>query len=494
MIKNGVVWAIIGLFLISGAYALSEEKIYETWVIDGDSLTVNNESFSVMVDDSSQERTLILLRFNKDSFILKNGSCNIRGGLNYCFEPDVVLGEYNYEKTKYVRKGELIIFQLVANLQIEREIQKRVIVVGEETRITTLIKNYGKFDAKNVVFKDSFPKENLLIKSSDCSNANNEIMWEGNIKSGETKTCSYTIKALQSKKFRSQATVNYFNGIGDKSDKDTQNIEIPSSYISVGLNTGETREALKEERSLEVKIENKKSDSITPKIVIEFPEGIEIIKYENDDFEKKENKLTFDSLIEGKGKKSYNITLKSNYFGDQTIKANVEYEANNIKQEFKKETILKSENIMSLEIKDNMPYLIEGSTKLVITVKNPTQFTFNNIEVLLNSNILKDKIMQEVDKLPKNYYREIATIEFWPEKDYEYYYEVDFTYETEFGQRFQSSKKRVLKVNETHDGQNTITRVVKKEKRNWFLPVIIVVCIFAAFIAYMKMMKKVQAE
>ena len=411
------------LIIIPSAYAVDEKQIYSGTIYSHQTNTANisNEIYTFSLS-SAHDKAIITLPPNS-RVIVKNDSCETTENYKIC----VSNSGFWYHNTTLdddIYKASVKIYSFLAEtaeVELTRTVANTNFLIGEQTKISVVIKNTGNVDATNIVYSDPIPTSFAITQISDCvvyTNSTHRIVkWEGSLKKGMEKRCSYKIKALQNTTFKSQAYITYNNGVKIvKSHSDTSTIIIPNYQLNMLLTLDKNKVKLGQVTNLNINLTNiNNNNSITiTSFKITIPDELDIStppKYLTQDYKE----LSWDgNLIKGETK-VFNVKLKSKYIGNYTLKPKASFIIKNIRKDVEKSISINSYGdtlLMLLRVSKEIP----SSEKLNIpvTIKNPSStHSFKDIELIIESE-LSDfiKITRKIDNLKPLELKEIKDIYF----------------------------------------------------------------------------------
>ncbi|MBR9690928.1 DUF11 domain-containing protein, partial [Candidatus Woesearchaeota archaeon] len=205
MKKAFIAVIIASLFLTPAAFGIEEK--FSDWVYAGDSLVIDEQSFSFKLSTSSMS-----VAHNDDLYIIGLGKCNGGELVKIC------LNDTNWDSLTDETSARISISFYKPVISITRTTKTPTVDVGEKINFDIDVLNTGDLDAKNVKYTDSFPKEIFIEKvSGACEKGeNNSIISTGTLKRGNKISCTYIVIPKDVVDIKLKAQVDYFDGFKDE--------------------------------------------------------------------------------------------------------------------------------------------------------------------------------------------------------------------------------------------------------------------------------------
>ncbi|MBT4272168.1 hypothetical protein HN789_02220 [archaeon] len=371
MNKN-VFWILF--FVILASFAGAQTVSFQGWLQNSKSFEFDGTLYRVLISNNGE--TLILN--SEKSLSIGINECYITDFRKFCYN----ISTYDIDLEDY--KAFVYIYYLEPEIEIDRDVDNNIMEYGEEAVFTVILENTGYEDAKNVIFLEDFP-ENIEIE--DVENAKiigNSVSWEGELKSGETRSIEYTVKAVGKVDKYIKASVSYFDGLEEKEIFSEQIRLYATPVLDYTLETDEEDYELDEEIEFILNLENTGDRDIDVKeFNLIIPKNVEIEKSPSS-FKETSKGLTWEGELDSNETKNFVFTLKAKSIGVSFIVANGEYEYKKTKHSisnFQYGFLIYNEGIELSSNLDSVEYVNSNEVKRIY-VKVMNQNSFSKIKNL----------------------------------------------------------------------------------------------------------------
>ena len=330
-------WLLLGIFILffPSVYSVAREEVYSGTLYSGDSFNVSGEDYSIYYTDIDGDRTDNRIQVDLPSgtsIILQQGLCEGAGNREICFD-SIEFWYRNYTLYKNIYNVKIIVYEKLALMELERTVERKTLLLEETTAISSVLRNTGDRSAFEVEFKDPFPEEFDIIQVDGCLIDDEGIFWKGTVDKNDEKECTYTIKAKNSTKFRSEAELSYFNGLETAElESDSETITVPEASLGVNIFAADSSLEINEETNISVVLENRDESSLyVAWFSVEVPAELKVVS--------RERRLRAEGLlyrwtgkIEPLEKMDFTFILKAVKTGDKPVSVRAEYVENNIRK------------------------------------------------------------------------------------------------------------------------------------------------------------------
>ncbi len=268
----------------------------------GDTFKLDDDIYTVDVNSYEE----IIIRFNDQFVVVRNGSCSMRG-LTYEFCADDIGFDFSNKK----KEVDLSVYSYKPDIAVTRTVSKSDPLVGETINVSVTLENQGARKASNVTYTDTFPPDmnvsipisqpgvyvqrNRKVKLANGSTARmHTVFWQGEMIIDDSTSFLYRLTPLKQADHSFSANVHYMKGL-EEVDEETDSFDIKAepylvmktNLIDVGykvpagrtdVKTWETKDPLLGEHMLfVVDIVNRYKDNNSinmSELRIHFPPGI----------------------------------------------------------------------------------------------------------------------------------------------------------------------------------------------------------------------------
>lgn len=178
---------LVVLVTAAGEAAASLETKVNVWVVSGQTINVEDQSFTIYLSSKTNE---ILADYGKGSLFIMNNSCDSTQVARLCVDG------IQYDIASRIYKVKVRGISLAPSITVTREAAKTEFRVGEEVTFSVTLSNTGGL-ASNVTFEEDLPEE-LEVSSVDGMQffRAGAVRWSGKLATDESVSFSYKIKAL----------------------------------------------------------------------------------------------------------------------------------------------------------------------------------------------------------------------------------------------------------------------------------------------------------
>ncbi len=305
------------LFLTIVSFSRAEFLEYEGWIYNTKNIKLDETIYNILISENADSLLLSssILTISVDRY--KCGEINTR---KICYNSS----SYDSDIRDY--KAYLTVLLLQPDIEITRTITNNILSIGESASFTVLLTNTGEADVEDVIFREELP-DNIQIESvTGAIKENKTIYWKGNINEAETKEIKYKIKSIGEFDKEIKASVQYYDGY-EKKEIFSDSIRLYStSVLDIEFESDKADYELNEEILFNITLSNQgDSDIKVTSLNIFFPEGIEIIKKDND-IVKNNNTYVWRETINDNNSNTLEFTLSQKKVGVFFIILSGEYE------------------------------------------------------------------------------------------------------------------------------------------------------------------------
>lgn len=447
MLKKRLVLLILTLcfLFINQALALEVKEIHDGTHAPFELFEANNVTFYINLLSDNEK---LEVRMGDAGFSVDKGSCNVVEDLQFCFQ-GVESWYHNYTTDRDYYKAHVKINQLIAKLVITREIEQTKFMIGEVSKITTTIKNTGSIKAENVKLRDEFSSSLGVQVYSGCFLEGKTVTWDGSLEINGEKKCDYDLKGINQTGLKSEAKVEYFNGMTTLTAKSEQvKFIVPDHYFNIVINSSSDSLKLGDDAEVKVTVTNthgSKTIGANP-MVITFDKGINILE-SPPSVVRSDNQFSWTNTIDSLQQTEFVFKIKLEKSGSQSVNVNADYNIgslrNNVKKSYTFNVSVGKPNV-AFNLKDN--YEPGDDIILKVDVDNPTMFFFKDISVVIRSDLF-DEVTAKVNELRSKtlssiFYKELIL----PEDFSKSMITAFVNYSTEYGEKFTTMYTKEISV------------------------------------------------
>jgi len=433
MLKRGML--ILIFLILFSLYVLADEEIYNEWHYAGDNFTAQGLDILVEFVTDTQTRLEYLGRIP----IINNGTCGSEGFLRICIN-QTRIGYHNATLDKDFYQSNIRIYRQIAELTLDRTIEKHSLIIGETTKGEITIDNIAPREATDITLEEIYPEQIQIKDVIGCFIKDNAIFWQGSLARDRQKICTYKLEALNGANFTSQVELTYNNGYEEKTLSSTE-VDLTVADFALQVSIDQDKKGIGEEFNIRLRLINRNKDYPIhiPYVRLMIPRQIKIVEKPLDLFQN-DKEITFKGTIEPNDTVEYTIRLSGDKTGSFPLKQVIRFLINRIPNEYEQQknlevTIIEPRIIHNLE----STYNSNESVNIQIKILNPTdKYTFNNptittsgiLEAFFNTGKIKEN--EEITALNQNIRMPVV------EKDTIHTLEINFEYETIYRQILES--------------------------------------------------------
>lgn len=446
-------------FLILAASPALAKELYSEWHYSGDSFLAAGEA--ITVTHYSFYDTTVILGVNERTYIIEKGECKSSATRDYCIT-DIFQDRENATEDDHVKFTsneilagiEVTIRDRGPSITITRDFSNTSILVGQEIRVSVVIKNNGSEGTDSLVYRETLPEGVIFTSSSSsASYTPHELTFEANIPASSQKSFSYSFKLQDYSDFSTFAIINYtYEGLQFGLKSSTTKITVKKPY-ELSITLSPSKLTLFEKADYAVKVTNKYTKEIDVNhLYIKVPSAISVLSTSGDLEKEGEVYYWSGSLPTGRYE-SFSFELKPVKSGKYNIELNLSVTAGD-EGKFNEN----KSNLLTSEIKSLIPTLTlsqsslsEGAIfRLSFGVENPNEgIILKNIKAWINSSFFQ-KDIASVDSLAPGkgitLYSDSNMIAPLVDSSKKFDITAYGTYETTLGEKFNFSKKQTLQV------------------------------------------------
>ncbi len=258
--------AVVAVFA-AGEAAGSLTTATEAWVVSGDAIKVEDQSFTIYLSTKANE---ILADYGTGSLFVTNNSCESTAMARIC------LDNIQYDMTARVYKIKVRGISLVPSIAITREAAKTEFLVGEEALFSVTLKNTGGF-ARNITYEDKFPKEFEVTSTDRMPLRVDRALWTGNLDTDESVSLSYKVKALGDFDGSLVSAVTYSDGLRLKTVYSTKIALKTSSPLVSEILLGDAAVLVGERDNVTINLTNRLPETAVINAEIIFDPGLRMV-------------------------------------------------------------------------------------------------------------------------------------------------------------------------------------------------------------------------
>lgn len=257
------------LTVASAGFFDDAKRIEKGTYYSGETIVAKNQVFTVIVSTSLDK---IGLMYDGELEVINENSCQRIGDLGFCVED--IEEEIDESEERGKRKAVIEVYDLIAKINVSREITEGSLIVGEDTTIEVKLTNEGEEDTQ-VVYIDEFPKGIEIVKAKNALIQGNRIYWSGLLRDGKDVEFEYDIRAVGDVDSKLKARLEY-----DDEKYYSDDIKLISKTVLKHIFDWEFNPVvLEQETNLNVTLKNLEDDEIEVKnFTIIFPEALQVWK------------------------------------------------------------------------------------------------------------------------------------------------------------------------------------------------------------------------
>lgn len=370
--KNIFLGIIIFFMFVSSAVYGIEQIVYEDYIESGSVISLDSNDYSVFL--SNNEVRIQSLQKTIEMRLLE---CEQIANVKFCF-----LDKSN-------DKARISVSHLLAELEIDRDIDEQIIKLGQEVKVTVDISNYGDYFVNNLSLTDDFPEEiEVFDESGDCTLTGNTInMFIEKLDVDENLNCEFYIKAKKIVDLGLTARYSYYDGFSKKEEY-TPRLQIKSeSGFDTAIMVG-TNHDVGDEFNYEIEFSNNNDFNLDINVGVILPEGISFV--DSSDFEEDDDKKIYYSF-ELTNDKTISMELMAKKPGIYDLITFIEYENEKLDvaetKTIKKRINVEREDLEILTNFEDDTEAAEGGQQVLLDfeIRNPNKdMNFTNIKINFN--------------------------------------------------------------------------------------------------------------
>jgi len=435
-----------------------KELMHEETHRHEDNFTLDGRLFTVKAGGTE---TKVILSIGNEVVVIENNTCIDKMNMSLCLTniKNDDLGLHKIFDPKDF-EFDIEVWYYLANLAIEKEIEKTEFLVGEKVKVEIVLQNNGSLAARGIYFRDiqfseSYP-DFFISNVVGCSYNKHNISWEGILKPTQKKICTYYIEAIRTTTFSSVAKATYLVGILNKTrdvESEKITITVPKAELDFNKSINQTElwvgDSFEYNFTIKNNIENHRFDNIA--LNIDPSEGIDFTEI-SEEFSATGKQLRWIGSLDYLDNKSFYLKGRIIKSGNLTLNTNVNYNTDHIIHiEDWYDNI--TSNIDKLEIQYiSMPEKRNSgkNIRIAINLKNPSsEYVFNNIKGNITTNLPTSFNSFNFIEIGKNRFREIISQNITtPYVNEQTGYSINFNveYETKYGEIINLQEKKMIQI------------------------------------------------
>lgn len=254
--------------------SIAETQIFSGKVITDTDKVIDGNTFRFTYEETSNK---VFVQTPTQNLIVENGKCKSNDVFKVCINS----ANFSYKNiTTYVYYYEIstTIYKLTGSLSAGSKAALSNLLQMESTELTVTISNPTDFDITNIVFNYGLePFSAVEVKG--CELNDNQMQWNGSLKSKYDKTCTAIISADKEGKYSLSGNLSYFNGFEtEKKATDALAITVLPKQLKVSKFIDNNTE-IKKPFYLNISLQNiHTSEDITGLSTITLPSHVSLIK------------------------------------------------------------------------------------------------------------------------------------------------------------------------------------------------------------------------
>ncbi|MBN2454862.1 hypothetical protein JXB11_04945 [Candidatus Woesearchaeota archaeon] len=429
------------LLIIPLAYAdIYEDQVFSGAVYTGGTYeTSEGEEFTATI---LIEEAKVILRLPSASLVVENQSCTSNSYYYACVE-GMSFSHYNYSlPSREVYTASLTISAAITEVSMNHTISPKELLVNEKSNFSLIIKNEGTVKAENVVLEQEFSEiiDVFLLSGSDCELNHGVLEWKGDIDPAQRKFCYALLQANSPGSASSATNVDYYVRGAKKSIAGAETITVLDYPLTIISNITKNL-SIGEEALLSYNISTDSENLTVTSLKITLSDGLFGIRSSGIE-EKEKNVYELIGVFETGDEKIFNITVRAEGTGKQTVKADARVVVRSIIQTYSivdNITIDVGKPKLSLTDTDFGP----GENELAVLINNPTNYQFKNLKLKAEGLSVEEAYFETLDDLG----HQLAKIPFTAQQG-EHNVTLLLTYESIYGEEFQQSAEATVIVTE----------------------------------------------
>ncbi|MBD3203429.1 hypothetical protein GF327_03985 [Candidatus Woesearchaeota archaeon] len=381
MKKRGCFLLII-LFLLPAVF--SDENIYNDFIQNHNNITLDNKLFFFLISNNGND---LLIKTGQNTLSVSKHECAYYENIEFCFNATSYINSIDDYKAL------MNINYLTPKIEIDREIDKNVLDVGEQAQFEVSVLNSGDVSADDVNYIDEFPEQVVIDDVNGvCNKLKNKVVWTGNLDKDERIECTYSIHTKEHLDSKLSASAFYYDGFSDEISY-SKIIHLYSSPIMrYNFSLPKKKLQISEEMKIFINFSNIADDKIKiNNLEISIPEELSV---KSTSLEKKGTSYFWEGNLGKESDKSHEIIVTGKKTGVSVINANLDYEYNNMEFNninFKTNIRVSDKGIkLNTSFKDNVRVDSNQNIYFLVKVKNLNEYSeIKNIDFSVETDIFK---------------------------------------------------------------------------------------------------------
>lgn len=239
----------------------------DKWVVSGDTITVEGQTFTIYLSSRANE---ILADYGTGSLFIGNNSCSSTSIARVC------LDNVQYDFTDKVTKVKVRGVSLAPVIAITRTASKSTAIVSDAILFSVTLSNTGGL-ARNITYADLLPSELIVTETDGLLLVPDRAVWTGSLAEGESASFSYKVKALSTFEGILAASLTYNYGSKIKAVYSSGESVKISPAVSIYAGIGSTTALIGARNNITVNLTNSLSDTIVVSpLEVVFDPGIKV--------------------------------------------------------------------------------------------------------------------------------------------------------------------------------------------------------------------------
>jgi len=450
MVKKILLLSVVLLFLANFVCADYSELVASVINYSGTHFYVDDRRFDLGVNLPQNKISLDIEGLG--GIIIGNDTCSVIGNYSICLK-NIVYGYHNYTTDTIQYKAILEVHEFIAYLTATKEITKTSLLIGDDTRVSTLIKNTGSVTASNVEFVDNF-EDFEISEVMGCSLTGTGVRWDGYLHPGDSHMCSFTIKATKSTSLTSYGQVTYYNGrLLKVVSPNGVTVAVADYSLRVLSNISKNLIEIGDNSTLNITITNNHGTEtlFVYEFSINVPFGLKILK-KSSTLDIMNNKYIWLGSLPASESVNLYLILKGELAANYTINEYADYMVENLRY--------KSEVNENINVYLDEPKIVIQSaeelnpgekTRIKVYVMNPSsKYIFKDLDVEFTSNVpgisASRKTIKELKKKSHETIYEGDFIAPEIEDETDYYLSVHIDYKSIYNQYMKLDKENHITI------------------------------------------------
>ena len=395
MIKPALFLSVL-IILLPAAFA--ETRIFSGTVITDTDKVLSEGTFRFTYEETSDK---VFVQTPSGSMIVENGGCKP----NSIFKVCINRANFSYRNiTTYASYYELdtAIYKLTGSLSTSSKVTSTTLLPHESAEFTIVITNPTEFDITGIVYRQNLTPFSIQ-EVKGCSLDENQISWQGSLKSKYDNTCTAAVTAEKEGTFTLTGSLSYFNSYEtEKKTTDPVAVTVLPKQLKI-TKLNDKNVEVRQPFYINTSLQNiNKDERIEGHVTIELPSNI-ILLNKLPEFARESNTLRLDSILEPGSTSGYSLYLEANSESAAPVKEKFEYTIKNVRDVIENETFVNpAEPKLILNFSSEYAELTPGQEFIVIAkLRNPSRIHgLKDIKAKLTWG--NEEIVQKLDRLMPN--------------------------------------------------------------------------------------------